>query len=330
MKKYSDYSTHNDLQEGLSHDDAHQSNIDKEANVVKANKCHSRETNSRILFWCLIITFTFSIIEGIGGYFTHSIALQSDAIHMLTDAAGLLIAYLANNISKRPATVHLTFGYGNAEALGSLINCIFTLVLTCGILFEVVQRFFVPIDVHGYWLFVVASIGFIINGVVVLILHQHSHSLNIKAAFIHALGDLLGSLVAIIAGAVIYYTQISIVDPILSLIVIALLFLSNYKLVKKSIRVLMAGVPEELNYIQIGKDIEAVKGIISVHDLHVWYMTTNKTALSAHIVVTDPYIWQESLLACQKMLVKKYGIEHITLQYEHNPYCTNMNYCDSQ
>ncbi len=332
MDKYSNYLTHGDSQDGQSHDDNNQSNIDNNVastQLLNSNS-RSRSSSSKILFWCLIITSTFSLIEAIAGYLTHSIALQSDAIHMLTDAFGLLIAYIANNVSKKPATVFLTFGYGNAEALGALINCIFTIILTIGLIVEVVQRFFVPVEVHGYGLFIVASIGFVINGGLAFILSKFSESLNTKAAFIHALGDLVGSGVAIIAGVVIYFTQFSLIDPILSLIVIALLITSNYNLIKKSIRVLMAGVPENLDYVQIGKDIEAVNGIMGVHDLHVWYMTANKAALSAHIVAKDPYTWQDSLLQCQRMLVEKYHIEHITLQHEFKPDYLNLNLCESQ
>jgi len=329
MHKYSHYLSHDDWQQGMSHDDHHQSNLANNP-YPKGLSAKQRRQSGTVLLWSLIITFVFAIVEGIGGYYTHSIALQSDAIHMLTDAAGLLIAYIANNISKRPATVNLTFGYGNAEAIGALMNCVFTLVLTLALLFEVVHRFFVSVEVHGYGVFVIATIGLLINLILALILFRYSNSLNIKAAFIHVLGDLLGSIVAVVAGVIIYFTGISIVDPILSLVVILLLLVSNYNLIKKSLRVLMAGVPEQLDYIQIGQDMEKIEGIAGVHDLHIWYMTANKAALSAHIVARDPYLWQDSLKACQKMLAEKYHIEHITLQYEFKPDYLCMNFCESQ
>jgi cobalt-zinc-cadmium efflux system protein len=244
MHKYSHYLTHGDWQEGMSHDDHHQNNLDGHSRHNGLSNKGSRQQTSLVLLWSLIITFVFAIIEGVGGYYTHSIALQSDAIHMLTDAAGLLIAYVANNISKRPATVNLTFGYGNAEAIGALINCVFTLVLTFGLLFEVLHRFFDRQEVHGLGVFIIATGGLIVNLVLAFVLSRHDYSsLNIRAAFIHVIGDLLGSIVAIVAGAVIYLTGISIVDPILSLVVIMLLLTSNYNLIKKALRVLMAGVP---------------------------------------------------------------------------------------
>lgn len=275
-----------------------------------------RETNGKVLFWCLIATFTFSLVEGIGGYLIKSIALQSDAVHMMTDAAGLMIAYFANVISKRPATVQLSFGYGKAEVVGALINCMFTTVLTIWLLFEVVNRFLQPVEVHGASLFIVAALGFFVNGVIVWVLSRSSHSLNTRAALIHAMGDLLGSLVAIIAGAIIYFTNWSIVDPLLSLVVIVLLIVSNFNLMKKSIIILMAGVPEHLDYESVGRDLQAVEGIIEVHDLHIWYMSANKAALAAHVVACKPESWPEILKACQKMLLEKHQIDHVTLQYE--------------
>ncbi len=337
-QKYSNYLSHSDSQHGHSHDDHNHNNLDNHRHKDGHSHDHGqsfacgfdRNANGRALMWCLIITFVFSMVEGLGGYYTKSIALQSEAIHMLTDAAGLLIAYIANQISKRPATVSLTFGYGNMEAVGALINCIFTIILTLGLIFEVVQRFFVPVDVHGIGVFVLGLVALCVNGLLVFILSRMSGSLNIRAALLHALGDLLGAGVAVFAGLVIYFTGVSIVDPILSLVIICLLLNSNYKLIKKSLRVLLAGVPDGLDYVQIGLDLEKVKGVDGVHDLHIWYMSANKVALSAHIIATDLYTWQDSLLQCQKMLSQKHGIEHITLQYEFSPEHLHMKYCDSK
>lgn len=275
-----------------------------------------RDTNGRILFWCLLITFGFSFVEGIGGYITNSVTLKTDAVHMLTDAAGLLIAYIANRISKRPATIQLTFGFGKAEAIGALINCVFTVILTFGLLLEALSRFIHPEPVAGGGLFILACMGLAVNGGIALVLSKSMESLNTKAAFIHALGDMLGSAVAIVAGGIIYLTSFSMADPILSLFLIAFMIVSNYNIIKKSSIVLMAGVPEHLNYEQIGRDLEAIPGISSVHDLHIWYMSANKSALSAHIVAHNPLSWQKTLILCQEMLEEKYQIDHVTLQHE--------------
>ena len=329
-KKYSNYLTHEEKQEGQSHNDHNHNNLDTPKHDHSSHSHHKhshghgghghshdiRDKNSKVLAFCLIMTFTFAFIEGIGGYFTKSIALQSDAVHMLTDAAGLLIAFLANKISQRAATVNLTFGYGKAEAIGALVNCIFTMILTVGLLIEVIGRFFVPVTVHGFGLFIIAGIGFVVNAIVAFVLSRDSDSLNIKAALIHTLGDLLASGIAIVAGVIIYYTGYSITDPILSLVVITILIISNYSLIKKSMIVLMAGVPDYLNYEDVGKDIEAIEGVVAVHDLHIWYMSTNQVALSAHVIASNPSSWQEILLKCQQMLLAKHKVGHITLQHE--------------
>lgn len=318
--KHSNNETHTN-----SHGDDNHSNLDHErhghdhTHSEKGTLYHGynlRKANSKLLLSCLIVTITYSVIEGIGGYLTHSIALKTDAIHMLTDAVGLLIAYFANSISSRPATTNLSFGFGKAEAIGALINCIFTIILTAGLFVEAIMRFFNPVIVEGSGLFIIATIGLIINLGVISVLSKNLGSLNIKAAFIHALGDMLGSLVAIIAGLIIYLTGFFLADPILSLFIIAFMLISNYNIVKKSIAVLMAGVPEHLDYNLIGKELEQVVGVISVHDLHIWYMDSDKAALSAHLVIKDPIISQQILIKCQEMLEEKYQIEHVTIQHE--------------
>lgn len=315
--KYSSYLTHSHDDNHLVHNDTNSNNIN--LNLNQDNHNHDfRNKSSKLLAWCLVITFGFSIIEAIGGHFTHSITLQTDALHMLTDSAGLLIAYVANTISKRPATINLTFGFGKAEAIGSLINCIFTLILTLILLFESISRFWNPLPVNGMGLFIIAILGFILNGVIAFILSHGLDSLNTKAAFIHAMGDVLGSFAAIIAGAVIYITDWKPIDSILSIILIIFLVYSNYNIIKRSIIILMAGVPEHLDYKQIGLDLESIAGILQVHDLHIWYMSSNKTALSAHIVAKDPLSWHKTLSHCQNMLLSKHHIEHVTLQHEFN------------
>ncbi len=322
----SEFLSHNDEHNHV-HSDLSHNNLDN--GLENEAKHDHRHVSAKILMWCLIVTLSFSIVEGIAGWWINSIALQSDAVHMMTDAAGLLIAFVANHISKRPANTTLTFGYGKAEALGALINCLFTFFLTVWLLFEVVNRFFEPEVIDGGVLFIVAGLGFLINGIVVLVLSKNTHSLNLRAAMIHAIGDLLGSLVAIIAGIIIYFSHWSIVDPILSLIVIILLLISNYQLIKKSSIVLMAGVPEHLDYEQIGQDIRKVSGIIDVHDLHIWYISADQSALAAHVVACNLESWPDMLANCQKILLEKYGISHVTLQAEFdNAKCKELKCCE--
>ncbi|MCE3268270.1 MAG: cation transporter [Burkholderiales bacterium] len=330
----SNYLVHDGNNPKPTHDDHNHSNMDHSVHKHSHNHgvgghshAHNfRDTNGRMLFWCLLITFGFSFVEGIGGYITNSVTLKTDAVHMLTDAAGLLLAYIANIISKRPATINLTFGFGKAEAIGALVNCVFTIVLTLGLLIEAITRFFNPVAVAGGGLFIIACLGLLVNGGVALVLSKGMESLNTRAAFIHALGDMLGSGVAIIAGGIIYMTGFSMADPILSVFLIIFMIVSNYKIIKASSIVLMAGVPAHLSYEQVGRDLEAIPGIISVHDLHIWYMSANQSALSAHIVARDPMSWQKTLILCQEMLEEKHQIEHVTLQHEFEDF--KHKHCD--
>lgn len=324
--KYSAFLTHEENEHNHAHSDSSHGNT----NIHKHHdhKVIFRDNNSRILVICIFLTTGFAIIESIGGYLTNSVTLASDAIHMLTDAAGLVIAYFANKISKRPATINLTFGYGKAEAVGALINCIFTTILTLGLLFEVIKRFFVPAKVEGLGILIVASFAVIVNIIISVVLYKNSNSLNMKAALIHAVGDLFASFIAVIAGVTIYFSNFYLIDPILSLIMIIILIQSNYTLIKKSLHVLMSGIPEHLNYEQIGKDLEEIEGVISVHDLHIWYISANTSALSAHIITKNIHNWQKVLFDCQKMLEEKHKIEHVTLQHENNTQYLKNKYCE--
>lgn len=325
--KHSTFLAHDDELSHVHSDSSHH-NVDHESHT-HSNADAIRQTSGRVLFWCLIATFSFSIVEGVTGWFIHSIALQSDAVHMMTDAAGLMIAYFANVVARRPANVSLSFGYGKAEVLGALINCMFTTILTIWLLFEVILRFFNPVSVDGGVLFIVAGFGLLVNGGIVWLLSRNADSLNVKAALIHAMGDLLGALVAIVAGAVIYFTHWSVIDPILSLVVIVLLVVSNFKLIKKSFIILMAGVPEHLDYEEVGYDLKSVAGIIEVHDLHIWSISANQSALAAHVVACRLDTWSEILVNCQKMLLEKYGIGHVTLQAEFDDIrCKEVGCCE--
>lgn len=326
--EYSSFLTHEENGHNHAHSDSSHGNTDIHKNHNHDHKNILRDTNAKVLAICIFLTTTFAIIESIGGYLTNSVTLASDAIHMLTDAAGLVIAFFANKISRKAATVNLTFGYGKAEAVGALINCIFTTILTFGLLFEVIKRFFVPVEVGGLGILIVASCAVIINIIISIILYKNSNSLNMKAALIHALGDLFASFIAIIAGVTIYFSNFYLADPILSLIMIFVLIQSNYTLIKKSLQVLMSGIPEHLNYEQIGKDLEEIDGVISVHDLHIWYISANTTALSAHVITKNIHNWQKVLFDCQKMLGEKHNIEHVTLQHEYNTQYLKNKYCE--
>ncbi|HEY5800812.1 MAG TPA: cation diffusion facilitator family transporter [Burkholderiaceae bacterium] len=269
-----------------------------------------------ILYAALGLTLTFAVIEVVAGFWSNSLALISDAGHMVTDAASLGLALLAQIIAKRPPSARHSFGFGRAEALAALLNGLAMLGVVGWIVFEAVQRFAQPQPVQGGTVFVVAGIGLAINLIVAWVLSHDKDSLNTRAALVHVMGDVLGSVAAIVAGAVIYYTGWMQIDPLLSVLVSLLILKSTWGILGESYHFLMAGVPHHIDYVQVGEDLAAVPGVLSVHDLHVWEMAPNEPALIGHIEIANLQDWPTVLHAVKAMLLERHQIDHITLQAE--------------
>lgn len=272
--------------------------------------------SSRILAGALAITLIFAIIEVIAGFWSNSLALISDAGHMVTDATALGLALLAQIIARRPPSSKHSFGFGRTEALAAFVNSLVMLAVIGWIGFEASQRFSRPEPVKGATVFVVAAAGLIANLVVAWVLSHDKKSVNTKAAFVHVIGDLLGSIAALIAGAVIYQTGWLQIDPLLSLFVCLLVLKSTISVLLESFHFLMEGVPHHIDYLQVGTDLTAIKGVLSVHDLHVWEMTPGEPALIGHVEIRDLQEWPTVLRAVKSMLLKQHGIDHVTLQPE--------------
>lgn len=278
---------------------------------------HVAENQSQnVLAWALAITLSFAIVEVIAGFWSNSLALISDAGHMVTDATALGLALLAQIIAKRPPSAKHSFGFGRTEALAAFVNSLVMLAVIGWIVFEAVQRFSNPEPVQGAIVFVVAAIGLVANLVVAWTLSHDSHSVNTRAALVHVIGDLLGSIAALIAGAVIYKTGWLPIDPLLSLFVSLLILKSTISVLKESFHFLMEGVPHHIDYMQVGTDLTAVNGVLSVHDLHVWEMTPGEPALIGHVEIRDLQEWPTVLRAVKAMLLTQHGIDHVTLQAE--------------
>ena len=278
---------------------------------------HYLENRSqKILAWALGLTFGFAGIEIAFGFLSNSLALISDAGHMVTDAAALALALLAQIIAKRPPTAKNSFGFGRAEALAAFVNGLVMLGVVGWIVFEAIQRLSSPEVVKGDAVMLVAGIGLAINIVVAWVLSHDKESLNTKAALVHVMGDLLGSIAAIISGAIIYYTGWMKIDPILSIFVSLLILKSTASVLSASYHFLMEGVPHHINYLQIGHDLESTEGVLSVHDLHVWEMSPGQPALIGHLEIADLSSWPRVMESVKTMLLTKHGIDHITLQPE--------------
>ncbi len=269
-----------------------------------------------ILKIVIFITFGFALIEAVSGYLFNSLALMSDAAHMFTDSSSLLIALVMAYISRMPADYNHSYGHGRAEVLGALFNSLFMVAVIGAIFYAAIGKFQNQSDVQAIPMLIVASIGLLINVVVFFILQKDSNNMNIKAAVIHVMGDLLGSLAAIVSAIVIYFTGWNIVDPILSVVICIILIPSTYLLLKRSMHILLEGVPENIDFYAVGKKLEGIKGVKAVHDLHIWTLDSKNLALSAHITINNLSSWQDVLSECEAMLYKEFEIIHTTLQPE--------------
>ncbi|HEU4372349.1 MAG TPA: cation diffusion facilitator family transporter [Telluria sp.] len=292
-----------------AHLHAHRAGDAKHAHFVEAR-------SQTALAGALLLTLLFAVIEVVTGFVSNSLALISDAGHMVTDAAALGLALLAQLIAKRPPSARHSFGFGRAEALAAFVNSLAMLALVCWIVFEAVRRFANPQPVQGAVVLGVAAVGIVINLLVAWVLSRDHQNMNTRAAMVNVMGDLLGSIAAVVAGAVIYYTGWVRIDPLLSVFVSLLILKSTVGVLRESYHFLMKGVPEQIDYLQVGADLAALDGVKSVHDLHIWEMSPGEPALIGHLEIADLARWPQVLHAVQDMLLEKHGIDHVTLQPE--------------
>lgn len=268
------------------------------------------------LIFSLVFTFGFAIVEVIGGSLSGSLALLSDAGHMLTDSSSLAIGAFAAWLSRRPASRSHSFGLQRAEVLGALVNAVLMIGVVIAIAVSAINRFFQPEPVEGGVVMVIAGIGLLVNIIIGFILINGEQTMNVRGALLHVMGDLLGSVAALIAGFVILATGWTPIDPLLSLLVSALILISAVPLLREVLRVLMEGVPKGLDAGKVSHALSAVEGVQSVHDLHIWSLSSNQRALAAHIEIARLTEWQSILPQLQRLLADRFSITHTTLQPE--------------
>lgn len=262
------------------------------------------------------ITLSFAILEAIGGWWTGSLALLSDAGHMFTDGAALALGAIAAWVARRPPSSSHSYGLGRAEIFAALINAGAMLVILVLLAYEAIGRFSTPVAVNGGAAAVVALGGLAVNLWVMRRLAPHAHDLNARAARLHVIGDALGSIAAMASGALIALAGWTLVDPIASLLICVLIAVSAWRLLRESMHALMEGVPPGLSVETIGAEMARIDGVVSVHDLHVWMLSGSRVALSAHVVVRSMGHWERTLRELQARLQEKFGIDHVTLQPE--------------
>jgi cobalt-zinc-cadmium efflux system protein len=290
---------------------------------------HGSNANRNVLLIALLLTLGFALVEAFGGWISHSLALISDAGHMFSDALSLGLAALAAQLAKRPPSAKHSFGLVRAEVIAASVNGVLMLAVIVYIVVEAVKRLQAPEPVQGFTVMVIAFIGLLVNIVVAYMLSRGEHNLNTRAALLHVIGDLLGSVAALVAGAVIYFTGWMPIDPLLSIFVALLILGSTLNLLREALHVLMEGVPRGLDLDAIGQRIAKTLDVQSVHDLHIWTLASGQASLSAHISLININNWPNTLESIRLMLRREYGIEHVTLQPESaqgitQPYVTKI------
>jgi cobalt-zinc-cadmium efflux system protein len=278
------------------------------------------ETRRRLTL-ALVVTLVVMAVELIGSRVSGSLALLADAGHMLADGAALALALVASWIAQRPATPRRSFGFMRLEVFAALVNGAVLIVIAIGIGIEAWRRLRAPPVVHGGVLAAVASIGLLANVAAVAILHRgHQHSLNQRGAYLHVLSDLLGSVGALLAGAVVLTTGWTLADPLISVLIGALVLGSAWRLVKESTDVLLDATPRHIALADVHERVASVPGVESVHDLHLWTVTSGVVAMSGHVVVKNPTDNQPVLEEVQERM-QALGIHHVTVQLEREPTC---------
>ena len=271
----------------------------------------------RQLALALGLTGSYCVVEFVGGWFTNSLALLSDAGHMLSDVTAMGLSLFAAYISTLPVTSQKTFGYYRAEILAAFLNGL-ALWLVAGIIFrEAYYRFFSPPEVHGQGMILIAGVGLLVNLLTAWMLHgAHEANINLRGVFLHVLSDALGSVGALVAGALILWTNWQRADPVTSVIIGFLILLSSFSLVRESVDILMQATPRHLDLAEVQRTLAEVAGVARVHDLHVWTLTSGLFTLTAHVVVNGAHDHHALLNALEQVIQQRFGIDHTTIQLE--------------
>ncbi|MGD8608969.1 MAG: cation diffusion facilitator family transporter [Myxococcales bacterium] len=284
--------------------------------------------NRRRLTLALVLTATYMIAEIVGGLVANSLALLADAGHMFSDAAALGLSLVAVVLAQRPATPQRTYGFHRAEILAALTNGAALLVLSVLISREAWERLSSPPEVRGGLMLAIAFGGLVINFANLAVLSGgRKENLNVRGAWLHVLGDTLGSVGAIAAGLGIYFFGWTWADPVASFIIAALVLYSAWGLIRETLDVLMEGVPKGISVDEVATALEALPGVLEAHDLHVWALTSGKNIATTHLVTTADADHQHIIDAANRILADRFTIQHATIQVEHDELANRCNPC---
>jgi cobalt-zinc-cadmium efflux system protein len=295
----------------VSHNHQHHHSVDSEGGRTQKN-----------LLVSTLLNLLVSVAEVIGGLISHSLALISDALHNLGDTSALFIAYLANLISKKDHTSRKTFGYKRVEILAALFNALILLVIIVYLFIEAVQRFRNPEPVKGMIMLIIATIGFLANLISVVLLKRHaSENINVRAAYLHLIGDTVSSVVVIITAVLIYFFNLYWIDPLVTILLGLYLIKETYMILKEAIEILMQATPEGLDLNEVKKALESLPEIDNIHHVHVWNLNDQDIHFECHIdLKSDLKISETESIKSRvhEILLNKFNINHVTVQYEYN------------
>ena len=274
--------------------------------------------NEKRILIALFLTLSFMVIEVVGSIASGSLALMADAVHSFTDSAALLFAWWAFRISRRPADERRSFGYDRFQVLAAYTNGILLVVMIIGVAFEAIERLGAGHTVDALIMMSVAGMGVVVNALSFWVLHSgDKENLNMQGAAAHVLGDMMISTTTIIAGGIIYFTNYTLIDPILSMLVVLLILVTAWRILKKSTHVLMEGTPEDFCYEAVKADLlQNVEALVEVTHMHVWQITNDRPILTMHIRVQDINHSEDVLIDARAWLADNHGIHHTTIQIE--------------
>jgi len=303
----------------LNHHKHHHKNQD--AQELDPPHLHQHDVKGRKLIFSIFLNLSISLVEIIGGIVSGSIALFSDAIHNLTDTTALFIAYIANRVGKRKTNLRKTYGYKRIEIIAALFNSSVLIGICLFLIFEAIRRFLHPKEIESGIMIVVAIFGLLANLFSVMILHKEKNSnINIKAAYLHLLGDTLSSVAVVVGGVIIFYLKCYWLDAVLTLLISLYIIKETFGILKQSYKILMQEVPKDVHLEKIKDRLEKLEGLDNIHHLHAWTLNDSSLHFECHIdLAQDTLVSQTKLLheTINQIMRVEFGFSHITLQFEY-------------
>jgi len=278
---------------------------------------HMPTNFSRAFALGISLNITYILVEVIYGLLAGSMALLADAGHNLSDVLGLVVAWAGAELGKRPPSKRFTYGLGGSSILAALLNGLFLLVACGAIALAAIERFSTPSPIASTTVIIVASLGIVINfGTAMLFVRGQKEDINIRGAFLHMMADAGVSAGVVVGGIIIYFTGLNWIDPLISLLIVALIFWSTWGLLTEAVRMSLAGVPRNINVEDVQAYLASLPGVQAVHDLHIWPMSTSETAMTAHLVLPDGHPGKGFLAEVRKWMIERFSIHHTTIQID--------------